>query len=307
MLLDSASMYFRAFFGVPDRFHGADGTPTNAVRGFVDAIARCITEFSPDELIACWDDDWRPEFRVARIPTYKEHRVATPAVTADEADEEEVPDALQVQEPVIRQVLAAVGIARVGAPGFEADDVIAQFTRCHDGPVDIVSGDRDLFQLVEDSRQVRVIYTGKGMNKLQFATDGWLRDKYGVTGAGYADMSLMRGDASDGLPGVPGIGEKTAAELVNRYGDLTGIMTAARSEDPSLRPTLRRKLLDAAGYIEAAGPVVRLDHQVDVPPVDATLPATAADPPTLVDLCDRYDLDGPVNRLLAALGRSTVT
>ncbi len=304
MLLDSASMYFRAFYGVPDRFRGRDGTPTNAVRGFVDAIARCITAFEPDALVACWDDDWRPQFRVDLIPSYKAHRVAG-AADAAEPDpasvEEEIPDALQVQEPIMAAVLQAVGIARVGAPGFEADDVIAQFARTHDGPVDIVSGDRDLFQLVDDERQVRVIYTAKGMNNLQFATDEWLRSKYGVPGRLYADMSLMRGDSSDGLPGVSGVGEKTAASLVERFGGIDDIMAAARDDSTQLQPGLRRKLLAAADYVTAADPVVRLTHEVPVPTVDATLPRRPADPATLVELVDAYDLESPMNRLLTAL------
>lgn len=300
MLLDSASMYFRAFYGVPDRFHGVDGTPTNAVRGFIDAVARCISQFRPDQVIACWDDDWRPAFRVALIPTYKAHRVAEPANGAG-PDVEEIPDLLQVQEPVMREVLAAVGIARVGAPGFEADDVIAQFARGHRGPVDIVSGDRDLFQLVDDQREVRVIYTAKGMNNLQFATDTWLSDKYGVPGAGYADMSLLRGDSSDGLPGVAGIGEKTAASLVTKFGGIDPIMAAAADGSSDLQAGLRRKLLDSADYVAAAQRVVRLDNEVPTPAIDARLPRTPVDPEALVGLSDHYDLDGPVNRLLAAL------
>lgn len=311
MLLDSASMYFRAFFGVPDRFHGIDGTPTNAVRGFLDAIARCVTTFGPDQLIACWDDDWRPAFRVSAIPSYKAHRVVSGSDDAAAGDPsqqeaEEVPDALQVQEPIMREVLAAVGIARVGSPGFEADDVIAQYTRTHRGPVDIVTGDRDLFQLVDDAREARVIYTAKGMNNLQLATDHWLETKYGVRGSGYADMSLLRGDSSDGLPGVPGIGEKTAAGLITTFGSLDGIMTAAREEDPRLRAGLRTKLLDNADYITAAETVVRLDHAVPVPVISATLPRSPADPEALVAISDRYDLDGPVNRLLSALAAGSV-
>lgn len=307
MLLDSASMYFRAFYGVPDRFHGRDGTPTNAVRGFLDAIARSITQFAPDELIACWDDDWRPAFRVALVPSYKAHRVVTGSTddartTADDTtSEEEIPDALQVQEPIMRDVLAAIGIARVGSAGFEADDVIAHYARGHRGPVDIVSGDRDLFQLVDDARAVRVIYTAKGMNNLQLATDEWLRDKYGVTGHQYADMSLLRGDSSDGLPGVVGVGEKTAASLVDRFGGIEAIMAAAAADDSMIAPGLRRKLLTAAEYITAADQVVRLTQPVPVPDVDPQLPAEPADPDALVDLADRFDLDGPINRLLGAL------
>lgn len=305
MLLDSASMYFRSFYGVPDRWRGRDGTPTNAVRGFVDTIARVITQFGPDAMVACWDDDWRPAFRVALVPSYKAHRVASGSddATPQETTEEEIPDDLQVQEPIMAAVLSAVGIARVGAVGFEADDVISQYARHHEGPVDVVSGDRDLFQLVDDRRQVRIIYTAKGMNNLQYATDDWLRDKYGVPGHLYADMSLLRGDTSDGLPGVPGVGEKTAASLVQRFGGIAGIMRAARDESISMSPGLRQKLQEAGEYIAAADPVVRLTHEVPLPDVDAALPTGPADPGALVALSDQYDLDGPIGRLLTALHR----
>lgn len=305
MLLDSASMYFRSFYGVPDRWQGRDGTPTNAVRGFVDTIARVITQFEPDSMVACWDDDWRPAFRVALVPSYKAHRVASGSddATAQETEEEEIPDALQVQEPIMAAVLAAVGIARVGAAGFEADDVISHYARHHEGPVDVVSGDRDLFQLVDDRRQVRVIYTAKGMNNLQYATDDWLQDTYGVPGSLYADMSLLRGDTSDGLPGVPGVGEKTAASLVERFGGIAAIMAAASDASVAMTPGLRQKLLGAAGYLAAADPVVRLSHDVPVPDVDAALPSRPMDPEALVALSDRYDLDAPIGRLLAALRR----
>ncbi len=305
MLLDSASMYFRSFYGVPDRWRGRDGTPTNAVRGFVDTIARVITQFEPDSMVACWDDDWRPAFRVALVPSYKAHRVASGSddATAQETEEEEIPDALQVQEPIMAAVLAAVGIARVGAAGFEADDVISHYARHHEGPVDVVSGDRDLFQLVDDRRQVRVIYTAKGMNNLQYATDDWLQDTYGVPGSLYADMSLLRGDTSDGLPGVPGVGEKTAASLVERFGSIAAIMAAASDASVAMTPGLRQKLLGAAGYLAAADPVVRLSHDVPVPDVDAALPSRPMDPEALVALSDRYDLDAPIGRLLAALRR----
>ncbi len=303
LLLDSASMYFRAFFGVPDRFHSADGTPVNAVRGFADAVARSISLLRPDAVVACWDDDWRPAFRVERVPSYKAHRVASgSADTAPAGAEEEIPDLLAVQEPIIAALLESVGIARVGVPGFEADDVIAQFCRDHSaGPVDIVSGDRDLFQLVDDERQVRVIYTAKGMNNLQYATDEWLMDKYGVTGSQYADLALLRGDASDGLPGVAGIGEKTAASLLSQFGDLDTVMSAAEADDPGIAAGVKRKLLGAGDYIEAAGPVVRLNHPVPVPPVDPTLPRRPAHPAALVELVDTYELETPVNRLLNAL------
>ena len=291
-------MYFRSFYGIPNRFHAADGTPVNAVRGFIDTIARLINEFQPDEVVACWDFDWRPAFRVALVPTYKSHRLAA----ADQTEiEEEIPDDLAVQAPIMAAVLEAIGITRIGADGFEADDVISQLARDHNGPVDIISGDRDLFQLVTETGPVRVIYTSKGMNNLQFATDDWLLTKYGVPGNLYADMAILRGDASDGLPGVAGVGEKTAVTLVQRFGGIAAILAAADNPDASMSPAVRRNILAAREYIAAADPAVRLLHPVPIPDHDASLPTRPKHGARLVELVDKYDLESPVNRLLQAL------
>jgi 5'-3' exonuclease len=311
MLLDSASLYFRAFFGVPDRFTGLDGTPTNAVRGFADAVTMLIAEHRPDELVACWDDDWRPQFRVDLVATYKAHRVAGPAdpvVASGTADDraptgaaEEVPDALAVQVPIISALLAAYGICRRGAPGFEADDVIAWFARGHEGPVDVVTGDRDLFQLVDDDRGVRVLYTARGMRRLQMVDAAWVRGKYGVDPRHYADLAILRGDASDGLPGVPGIGDKTAARLIAEHGGVTEVMAAATDRGAAMTPAVRTRLLGSADYVRRADPVVRLTHPVPLAPQQCPLPARPADPDALAELSRAYRLEGPVSRLSAAL------
>ncbi len=163
MLLDTASMYFRAFFGVPEIL-APDGTPVNAVRGLLDFISRLVEQYEPRDLVCCWDDDWRPQWRVDLVPTYKAHRVVE--VVEGSADVEEVPDPLEVQVPIIREVLAALGIAVVGAPEAEADDVIGTLATGAGQPVDVVTGDRDLFQLVHDGAsgegsadEVRGLYT----------------------------------------------------------------------------------------------------------------------------------------------------
>ena len=185
MLLDTASLYFRAYFGVPDSVRAPDGTPVNAVRGLLEFIDRLVKDHRPDDLVACMDADWRPQWRVDLIPSYKAHRVAQETEVGP--DEEEVPDTLSPQVPVIEAVLDALGIARVGVAGYEADDVIGTFTGRATGPVDIVTGDRDLYQLVDDKRGVRVLYPLKGVGMLQLTDEAWLREKYGVDGAGYAD------------------------------------------------------------------------------------------------------------------------
>ena len=307
LLLDTASLYFRAFFGVPSSVRAPDGTPVNAVRGLLDMIARLVVDHRPTRLVACWDEDWRPTFRVAAIPSYKAHRVAR-AVPGG-PDVEEVPADLVVQVPVIVEVLAALGIARVGAPGFEADDVIGTLVareqaRPEDvrAAVDVVTGDRDLFQLVDDADRVRVLYTIKGIKDIEVVDAARLHERYGVgSGSAYADLAVLRGDPSDGLPGVPGIGEKTAAALVTRYGSLAGVLAARDAGDPGLTATQRRRLLEAADYLAVAPEVVGVAAHAPVPDVDDALPRTAADPDRLVALAQRWGLASSVRRVVDAL------
>jgi len=301
MVLDTSYLYFRAFFGVPDTVRGPDGTPVNAVHGLLETITRLVTEHRPDRLVAAWDDDWRPAFRVAAIPSYKAHRVAGEAPGGGWV--EEVPAALTVQVPLVADVLAAVGIPRLGALGFEADDVmgtlVARATVAAE-PVDVVSGDRDLFQLVDDEARVRVLFPGKeGFGVVDQAE---LTRRYGIaTGAQYADMAVLRGDPSDGLPGVPGIGEKTAAALVVRYGSLAGVLAARDRADPGLTATQVRRLTEAADYLAVAPAVVRVAREAPVPVVDDRLPTEPADPDALASFVGRWGAAGAVTRLVAAL------
>ncbi|MGV9314493.1 5'-3' exonuclease [Streptomyces sp. NPDC003691] len=299
MLLDTASLYFRAYFGVPDSVRAPDGTPVNAVRGLLDFIARLVQDHRPDDLVACWDNDWRPHWRVELIPSYKAHRVAEE--TESGPDEEETPDTLAPQVPVIVDVLEALGIARVGADGYEADDVIGTLTARARGPVDIVTGDRDLFQLVDDARSRRVLYPLKGVGTLQTTDEAWLRAKYGVDGPGYADLALLRGDPSDGLPGVPGIGEKTAAKLLDAYGDLAGILAAAEDPKSKLTPAQRRRLAESREYLAVAPRVVRVAADVPLPPFDPALPSEPRDPAALEELARQWGLGGALQRLLTVL------
>ncbi|WP_327299823.1 5'-3' exonuclease [Streptomyces sp. NBC_01197] len=299
MLLDTASLYYRAYFGVPDTVRAPDGTPVNAVRGLLDFIARLVQDHRPDSLVACWDADWRPQWRVDLIPSYKAHRVAQE--TEQGPDEEDTPDTLAPQVPMIEQVLDALGIARVGVEGYEADDVIGTLAGRATGPVDIVTGDRDLYQLVDDARGVRVLYPLKGVGNLQLTDEALLREKYGVTGQGYVDLALLRGDPSDGLPGVPGIGEKTAAKLLDAFGDLAGIMAAVDDPASRLTPSQRRKLNEARPYVAVAPKVVRVASDVPLPPFDPALPAEPRDPATLEQQGALWGLGGSLQRLLSTL------
>lgn len=330
MVLDCASMYFRAFYGVPATVHAPDGSPVNAVRGFLDATARLIAGLGPDRLIAAWDNDWRPAFRVAAIASYKAHRVEASAVaqtgrsgvaagSAESAPpacvpRESVPPELGPQIDVIIAALSLLGIARCGVDGYEADDVIGTVATRARGPVQIVTGDRDLFQLIDDSRDVAVLYTaGGGGGGPQLITATKLRAKYGVGPDQYADFALLRGDPSDGLPGVAGIGEKTAAALIRDFGDIEGILAAAHSvtvgRTVPVPPLTRRNsanLMAAADYMERANTVVRV--VTDLPISDALIVGTAADLPpappdalALAEFSRRWGIQSSVGRLAAAL------
>ncbi|MCG5214870.1 5'-3' exonuclease [Streptosporangium sp. KLBMP 9127] len=295
MLLDTASLYFRAYYGVPESMTAPDGMPVNAVRGLVDMIATLVRTHSPDELVACMDADWRPAFRVAALPSYKAHRVA-------HGHEEEVPDTLVPQVPIIEQVLDAVGIARVGVAGYEADDVIGTFAAHASGPVDIVTGDRDLFQLVDDARRARVLYTVRGIRNIQIVDEAAVTAKYGIPGRAYADFATLRGDPSDGLPGVSGVGDKTAAALITRFGTLDALLTALDAGQTDGFPAgSRNKLAAARDYLSVAPTVVQVALDAPLPAHDPTIPAKPRDPAALVALADRYGLDNPLNRLLEVL------
>ncbi|HET7534576.1 MAG TPA: 5'-3' exonuclease [Nocardioidaceae bacterium] len=304
MLLDTASLYFRAYFGVPDSIKAPDGTPVNAVRGLLDFISRLVGDYRPSHLACCWDNDWRPQWRVDLLPSYKAHRVEAELPTPSSGGahfEEEVPDPLEAQIPVIVEVLEAFGIAIVGADCFEADDVIGTLATGAGMPVDVVTGDRDLFQLVDDDAEVRVLYTARGVGKHERVTNAVVRDKYGIDGRQYADFAALRGDPSDGLPGVAGVGEKTAASLLRRFGDLSSIVAAAYDPASDMAPGPRRKMKDAADYLRAAPKVVAVARDIDLGSPDLSLPRTPKHPDRLVELSERWGLGGSVTRLVDAL------
>ena len=295
MLLDTASLYFRAFYGVPqDSMTAPDGTPVNAVRGLLDMIARLVRARHPGALVACMDASWRPAFRVAAIPSYKQHR-------ANPDGSEQVPDALLTQIPVISEVLAAAGVAMAAAHGYEADDVIGTLTARAGGPVEVVTGDRDLFQLVDDEREITILYTARGIGRLQVIDEAAVTERYQIPGRGYAAFAALRGDPSDGLPGVPGVGEKTAAALVRVFGSVDGMLAAIDAGHGGWPGGSRAKLVAARTYLEAAVPVVQVAADAPLPEVDGTLPARPPDPAALAALDERWDLSSSLGRMMSAL------
>ncbi|MFI7576842.1 5'-3' exonuclease H3TH domain-containing protein [Micromonospora sp. NPDC049497] len=299
MLIDAPSLYFRAYFGIPESAARAtDGSPVNAVRGFLDMLAQLIRTRRPDRMVCAMDYDWRPGWRVALLPSYKAHRVAPEGG-------EVVPDTLSPQVPVILEVLDAIGITVLGAAGYEADDVLGTLSVTQPGPVEVVSGDRDLFQLVDDTRPVRLLYVGRGVAKLEDCDDAAVRTRYGVPADRYADFAALRGDPSDGLPGVPGVGEKTAARLVERYGDIAGILAALDDPGSGFAPGLRAKLAGARDYLAVAPTVVKVALDVPLPDLATELPTAPADPDRLLDLAAEWNLAGSARRLVDALALRT--
>ena len=306
LLLDGAGLWFRAFHALPEKMTAPDGRPVNAIRGFIDMVAALIERERPTRLVVCLDNDWRPAFRTELIPSYKAHRVAAddPSGTV-----EVVPDTLSPQVELIISLLDAIGLTSAGADGFEADDVIGTLAfEEHERPVVVVSGDRDLLQVVaDDPVPVRVLYVGRGLAKAKLYGPDEVAEDYGVprqrAGSAYAEMAILRGDPSDGLPGVSGIGEKTAARLLTEFGDLDTIESAARRTDPQMTTRVASAITGSADYLAAARDVVFV--RTDTDPVssgDGSLPSSAADPGALETLITELGVGSSVGRLTRALG-----
>jgi 5'-3' exonuclease len=295
MLVDAANLYFRAFYALPESITAPDGRPVNAIRGYLDMSAALIERRRPLRFVSCLDLDWRPAFRVALVPSYKTHRLAPNGTEA-------IPDALAPQVPVLLDVLGALGLSVAGAEGFEADDVIATLAVRDTSTVDIVSGDRDLLALATD--RVTVLYTGKGIAKLEEMGPSQVAAKYGVSAENYADFAVLRGDPSDGLPGVPGVGEKTAAALVARFGSVEDILLAAERGDDGFPAGSAGKVRAAAGYLADAPAAVRGRTDVPLSVIDDTLPHTPRDARRLDELVEQLGIASSVGRLQKAIGNA---
>jgi 5'-3' exonuclease len=234
LLLDSASLYYRSFYALPDSMTAPDGRPHNAIRGFLSTITRLTRQYRPSAVVACWDEDWRPGWRVDLLPSYKTHRLESggPESNASEplgqAVAEQTPDALVPQAEAIAQIVAAMGLARPGSAGFEADDVIATLAAREQGGAIVVTGDRDLVQVVRPGVRLLLTVNG-GMDKWPLLDGAAVIERFGVEPARYVDLAVLRGDPSDGIPGVHGIGPKTAVTLISHFGGLDGILAAVEA------------------------------------------------------------------------------
>ena len=296
MLLDSASLWYRAYYGMPDTLVNSEGAPVHAIRGFLDMSARLISQYKPNRLVACLDGDWRPSWRVDLFPEYKANRVDV------EGDEEAEPETLTPQIPILLDVLEALGIPLIGADDYEADDVIATYSVQEPGPTLIVTGDRDLFQLVDDKRKVKVVYLARGIANHDLVDKNWISTKYEIPGERYALFAMIRGDASDGLPGIKGIGEKGAGLIANSFSSMQEVIQAAQGEDERLTPALRKKLLADIEYARIAERLVHCALDVPIPKVELKIPKTQPDLSRVYQLKEEHNLGASVDRFISAIG-----
>jgi len=295
MLLDSASLWYRAYYGMPDTLVSPSGMPVNAIRGYLDMAARLIGMYSPNRIVACIEGDWRPSWRVELFPDYKANRVE------DEGEEEEEPETLTPQIPILLDLLDEFGIPMVGVDDYEADDVMATFAIRENGPIRVVTGDRDLFQLVDDRRDVKVVYLARGISQHDLVDIKWVSEKYGIPGDRYALFAMFRGDPSDGLPGVKGIGEKGAALIANNFASVDEAIAGAQSGHSSLNASLAKKIIDGAEYLKIAPTLVNCATDVALPKIDITMPKSPKDLSKIYTLKEEYGLGASVDRLISAL------
>jgi 5'-3' exonuclease len=294
LLLDSASLWYRAYFGMPDTLLSPKGEPINAVKGFLDMSARLINIYSPNRFVACLEGDWRPSWRVDLFPEYKLNRI-------DDSGEEAEPDTLSPQIPVLLDVLDAFGFATLGVDDYEADDVIATLSKSERGPIRIASGDRDLFQLVDDRKDVKIVYLAKGLSNHDLVDIDWISKKYEIPGDRYALFAMIRGDASDGLPGLKGIGEKGAALIAKSFSQMQDVVKAAENEDELLPKTLAKKVLASKEYARIAPKLVNCALDVPIPSMNIDLPKEPNSLTKIKDLQSEYGLGSSVDRLISAL------
>ena len=296
MLLDSASLWYRAYYGMPDTLLAPDGTPVNAIRGYIDMTARLISIYKPNRLVACLDGDWRPSWRVELFPEYKANRLE------EDGEEEEEPETLTPQIPILLDLLDLFKIPVVGVDDFEADDVMATYAEVEKGPIRIVTGDRDLFQMVDDKRDIKVVYLAKGISQHDLVDLQYVANKYQIPGERYALFAMFRGDPSDGLPGVRGIGEKGAALIANNFASVEEVLAGAHEAHESLPPALAKKIIAGAEYLRIAPTVVQVARNVSLPRVDLSIPKAPADLSYIYQFKERYGLGASVDRLISALG-----
>jgi 5'-3' exonuclease len=296
MLLDSASLWYRAYYGMPDSLLSPSGMPVNAIRGYLDMTARLITMYSPNRIVACIEGDWRPSWRVELFPEYKANRLE------DGSEVEEEPETLTPQIPVLLDLIDAFGIPMVGVDDYEADDVMATFAVREKGPIRVVTGDRDLFQMVDDKKDVKIVYLARGISQHDLVDSKWVAQKYAIPGDRYALFAMFRGDPSDGLPGVKGIGEKGAALIANNFATVDEALKGAMTGHESLTPALAKKIIAGEDYLKIAPTLVHCAKDVAIPQMDIAMPKKPEDLSLIYQMKEEYGLGASVDRLISALG-----
>jgi len=285
LLLDVSSLTYRAYFALKEPgIFAKDGTPVAAVHGYLDMVTKLIVDRRPDEVVHVYDHDWRPTARTDIYPGYK-------------ADRPPEPEELTVQFALLREVLDRTGMLQAQTEGWEAEDAIGAFCleATEQDRIDIVSGDRDLIQLVRDP-VVRLLFTLRGVSDLGRYDEAGVLEKYGIPASRYLEFAILRGDPSDGLPGVRGVGEKTARELVLAFPSIDAMLEAATAGAMVIKPGVRAKLVDATAYLA--------DMQRLVPVhTDAPLSLWAGERDDAALLADAATLGlrGPIQRLQGAL------
>ncbi|GAA1677138.1 5'-3' exonuclease [Glycomyces endophyticus] len=294
MLIDAASLWYRAYYGLPSSIKAPDGRRSGAVRGFFDGLAVLSKRFSPTGVVCCLEGNWRPQWRLDLMPGYKADRAL-----ADGG--EDTPEGLDDQVAAIEALLPALGVATAAHPDYEADDVIATLASRTAEPALVVTGDRDLFQLVDDERDRKVVYLAKGISKAELFDGEAVATKFGVGPGHYVDFAVLRGDPSDGLPGVKGIGAKTAVSLVNAYGGIAGLKAAAADPASDLPARQRASITDAADYLDRAVKTSTVAADVDVPVVDAAIPTAWKDPASVEALAEEWNVGSAIKRFQEAI------
>jgi 5'-3' exonuclease len=288
LLLDVSSMMYRAFFAMrePGVFT-KDGRPVGGLHGYLDMVTRLINDRHPDEVVHVYDHDWRPMARTDIYPEYKGNRPPDP-------------EGLPEQFEMLHRVLDLTGLLQAQTEGWEAEDAIGAFCAdaTDDDRIEIVSGDRDLIQLVRDP-VVKLLFTLRGVSELLELDEAGVLAKYEVPASRYAEFAILRGDPSDDLPGVRGVGAKTAKDLVLAYPSIEAMLEAAEAGQMTIKPGVRAKLVESREYLDAMQRIV---------PVNATAPlsiwAGDRDEAAATDLAAELGVKGPAQRLLAALSAS---
>ena len=299
LLVDSASLWYRAFYGMPESISSTTGLPNNAIKGFFDGLARIITRYRPDEIGICLDDNWRPQWRVDLFPGYKLNRLEADACAGGGEAE---PDLLTPQIGPIIELCTLLGLHPISVEDQEADDVIATLANVStDTSIRVMTGDRDLFQLIRLPSDVQIIYLAKGISQHDLVDGSYITTRYGVPADRYGLFAAIRGDASDGLPGIKGIGEKGAATIANSFDSMDAVIDAAITESDLLSSTHRKRILADLDYARIAEKLVNCRTDLAIDGVELNRWKERSDLIEFRRRAKEWELGSTIERITAAL------